>query len=152
MKIIVTGGAGFIGSHVVDKYIALGHNVIVIDDLSTGKLKNINSKAKFYKTDIRSSEIANIFKTEKPDIVNHHAAQISVPDSVKNPVLDAEINAIGLLNILENSDWISCKRDNEEEVPFCEESANPNIGKKSIRSADASKARLQALFSFPIKR
>lgn len=102
MKIIVTGGAGFIGSNLVDEYIKLGHEVAVIDNLSTGSKRNLNAKAKFYEADIRSPEIAKIFKTEKPDIVNHHAAQISVPDSVKDPVFDAEVNAVGLLNILEN--------------------------------------------------
>jgi len=101
MKILVTGGAGFIGSHVVDKYIELGHQVIIIDDLSTGQLTNINPKATFYQMDIRSPEIANIFEKEKPDILNHHAAQISVPISVKDPLLDLDINAKGFLNLLQ---------------------------------------------------
>ena len=102
MKILVTGGAGFIASHIVDKYIELGHDVVVVDNLSTGFKHNVNPKAKFYEIDIRSKELEQIFKEEKPDIVNHHAAQISVPVSVKKPELDAEVNAIGFLNILQN--------------------------------------------------
>jgi len=102
MKILVTGGAGFIASHIVDKYIELGHDVVVVDNLSTGFKHNVNPKAKFYEIDIRSKELEQIFKDEKPEIVNHHAAQISVPVSVKEPELDAEVNVIGFLNILQN--------------------------------------------------
>jgi len=102
MKILVTGGAGFIASHIVDKYIELGHEVVVVDNLSTGFKHNVNPKAKFYEMDIRSKELEQIFNDEKPEIVNHHAAQISVPVSVKEPELDAEVNAIGFLNILQN--------------------------------------------------
>lgn len=103
MKILVTGGAGFIGSHVVDEYINSGHDVIIIDDLSSGTTENINSKAKFYKISVCSDKIDDIFKNEKPDMVNHHAAQISIPCSIRNPINDAEINIIGILNILEKS-------------------------------------------------
>ena len=102
MKILVTGGAGFIASHIVDKYVELGHEVVVVDNLSTGFKHNVNPKAKFYEIDIRSKELEQIFKDEKPEIVNHHAAQISVPVSVKEPELDAEVNAIGFLNVLQN--------------------------------------------------
>jgi len=102
MKILVTGGAGFIASHIVDKYIELGHEVVVVDNLSSGFKHNVNPKAKFYEIDIRSKELEQIFEDEKPEIVNHHAAQISVPVSVKDPKLDAEVNAIGFLNILQN--------------------------------------------------
>ena len=105
MKIIVTGGAGFIGSHVVDGYIEAGHEVVVIDNLSTGKLENLNQAARFYQTDIRDPQLIDIFKLEKPDIVNHHAAQISVPVSVKDPITDGKINALGFLNLL------NCCRD-----------------------------------------
>jgi len=101
MKILVTGGAGFIGSHVVDRYVSLGHTVIVVDNLSTGKRENLNSKAHFYEVDIRSAELENILIKERPDVVNHHAAQISVPFSVKEPMEDCDINAKGFLNILE---------------------------------------------------
>ncbi|MGB8956001.1 MAG: NAD-dependent epimerase/dehydratase family protein [Tumebacillaceae bacterium] len=100
MKIIVTGGAGFIGSQVTDAYIAAGHEVIVVDDLSTGKRENLNPQAKFYQLDISAPELEEVFRTERPDVVNHHAAQKSVPKSVEDPVLDASINVIGLLNVL----------------------------------------------------
>ncbi len=104
MKILVTGGAGFIGSNVVDAYIKEGHDVTVIDDLSSGKWENINKKAKFYLIDIRNKEVLEkIFEKERFDIVNHHAAQISVPMSVLNPQFDAEVNVLGFLNILELS-------------------------------------------------
>jgi UDP-glucose 4-epimerase len=102
MKILVTGGAGFIGSHVVDGYIQAGHDVLVVDNLSSGKLSNINPHARFYEIDIRSPEMAELIGQERPDVVNHHAAQISVPDSVSDPLLDADINIKGILNILES--------------------------------------------------
>ena len=101
MKILVTGGAGFIGSHVVDEYINAGHQVIVVDNLSTGNIKNINPKAKFINIDIQSQKLKQVFANEKPDIVNHHAAQISVPASLQNPINDAQCNVIGLINILQ---------------------------------------------------
>ncbi len=102
MKILVTGGAGFIGSNIVDRYISEGHSVVVIDNLSTGSEKFINKEAKFYKTDIVDKKIKEIFKKEKPDIVNHHAAQIDIRKSVSDPVFDAEVNIVGSLNILQN--------------------------------------------------
>jgi UDP-glucose 4-epimerase len=101
MKIIVTGGAGFIGSNVVDAYIEAGHEVLVMDDLSTGKRENLNPKAKFHEVDIRIKEAADIIKSEAPDVINHHAAQMSVPASVEDPKNDADINILGFLNILE---------------------------------------------------
>ncbi|WP_028595310.1 NAD-dependent epimerase/dehydratase family protein [Paenibacillus assamensis] len=100
MKILVTGGAGFIGSNIVDSYIEAGHDVIVVDDLSSGCIENINSKARFYQVDIQSTEIVKIIEEERPNIINHHAAQKSVPKSVDDPILDANINVIGLLNLL----------------------------------------------------
>lgn len=103
MKIMVTGGAGFIGSHVADLYISLGHEVIVVDNLSTGKLENVNREARFYEVDIRSEEMRRILQEERPEIINHHAAQMSVPDSVKDPIYDADVNIKGLLNLLESS-------------------------------------------------
>lgn len=103
MKILVTGGAGFIGSNVVDAYIDKGHEVVVVDNLFSGNMENVNDKVKFYEIDIRASELEDVFKKERPDIVNHHAAQISVPASVQDPIFDAEVNVIGFLNILQNS-------------------------------------------------
>jgi UDP-glucose 4-epimerase len=100
MKILVTGGAGFIGSHVVDKYIADGHIVDICDNLSSGKIENLNKAARFYNFDIRSAEARNLILNEKYDAVNHHAAQISVVESTRDPLKDAETNISGLLNIL----------------------------------------------------
>ncbi|MEE9614010.1 MAG: NAD-dependent epimerase/dehydratase family protein [Thermodesulfobacteriota bacterium] len=103
MKIVVTGGAGFIGSNVVDAYIDKGHEVVVIDDLSSGKRENVNPKARFHHVDIRSEEILEIMETERPEVVNHHAAQMSVPASVEDPRFDADVNIKGLINVLEAS-------------------------------------------------
>lgn len=100
-KILVTGGAGFIASHIVDAYIKLGHKVVVIDNLSTGNTKNINSKAKFYAVDIRNKQaIKRIFEKEKPQIVNHHAAIAEVIKSLKDPIPTLEVNVIGTINLL----------------------------------------------------
>jgi len=101
MKILVTGGAGFIGSNVVDRYIADRHDVVVVDDLSTGKKANLNPKAGFYRVGIEETDLEAVFEKEKPDIVNHHAAQIDVRRSVTDPVFDADINIVGSLNLLE---------------------------------------------------
>jgi UDP-glucose 4-epimerase len=103
MKILITGGAGFIGSNVADGYIGAGHEVLVVDNLSTGKRSNVNPEVSFYEMDIRSPEIARLVEKEKPDTVNHHAAQISVPNSVADPLEDADVNIKGLLNLLESA-------------------------------------------------
>jgi len=102
LKVLITGGAGFIGSNIVDELINKGYNVIVVDNLSSGKETNINKKAKFYKCDIRSPELNDIFHKEHPDYVNHHAAQIDVRRSVSDPVYDAQINVLGTINVLQN--------------------------------------------------
>src|SRR5680860_109091 len=101
-KILVTGGAGFIGSTLVDKLISEGHELVVIDNLSSGRQDYVNNQAKLYKIDIRSPKIAKIFKQEQFDFVYHLAAQIDVRVSVANPQLDNDINVVGGLNILEN--------------------------------------------------
>ncbi len=103
MKILVTGGAGFIGSNVVDGYIRAGHEVLILDNLYTGKRSNVNPQARFYEFDIRSPEAARVIEQEKPDILNHHAAQMSVPASVVDPGFDADVNIKGFLNLLEAS-------------------------------------------------
>jgi len=110
MKALVTGGCGFIGSHVVDAYINKGYDVVIVDDLSSGKRENKNKKARFYIADICNVGIEDIFYKEKPDIVNHHAAQISVPLSAKDPLLDAEINIKGTIRLLELSRKHGVKR------------------------------------------
>ena len=102
MKIAVTGGAGFIGSHIVDAYIAEGHDVVVLDNFSTGKKENINKQAGVEKVDITdAAKIRKIFEKEKFDIVNHHAAQVNVRVSVENPVEDATVNILGGINVYE---------------------------------------------------
>lgn len=113
MRVLVTGGAGFIGSHIVDALIAEGHHVVVVDDLSSGKLENLNPAARFYHLDICSPELEKVFRDEKIDMVNHHAAQIDVRRSVADPLEDARINIQGLLNVLEN-----CRRYNVQGVVF----------------------------------
>jgi UDP-glucose 4-epimerase len=102
MKILVTGGAGFIASHVVDKYIALEHEVTVADDLSFGKKENVNEKARFYKVDIKDQNaLKEIFLKEKPEVVNHHAAVASVMLSLEEPQKTIKTNVIGTINLLE---------------------------------------------------
>jgi UDP-glucose 4-epimerase len=103
MKILVTGGAGFIGSHVVDAYIRDGHEVVVLDDLSTGFERNINKGAKFFRMDVRGANMSDLFSKEGPDIVNHHAAQMDVRRSVEDPLFDADVNILGSLNLIQNS-------------------------------------------------
>ncbi len=102
MKILVTGGAGFIGSHIVDRLINEKHKVVVVDNLSTGKKENLNPKAKFYKVDICSSQISQIFQKEKPEVIFHIAAQIDVRKSVEDPINDAKTNILGSLNIIKS--------------------------------------------------
>jgi UDP-glucose 4-epimerase len=103
MKILVTGGAGFIASHVVDAYVEQGHQVTVVDDLSTGKRENLNPAANFVEMGITDKALGDLFAQEKFDVVNHHAAQISVPYSVEHPELDLRSNGFGVLNLLEAS-------------------------------------------------
>ena len=103
MNILVTGGAGFIASHIVDKFIEEGHEVVILDDLSTGFEKNINPKAKFVKLNIRDEKVSELFEEEKFDVVNHHAAQMDVRRSVVDPAFDASTNILGTINLLQNS-------------------------------------------------
>lgn len=100
-KILVTGGAGFIGSHVVELFLAKGYEVVVLDDLSTGRISNLNPGARFYQMDIRSPEVRDVFAAERPDYVSHHAAQADVRQSVSHPMLDADVNILGSINLLE---------------------------------------------------
>ncbi|MGB2855132.1 MAG: NAD-dependent epimerase/dehydratase family protein, partial [Dehalococcoidia bacterium] len=110
MKILFTGGAGFIGSNVVDALIDLGHEVVVVDNLSTGFRQNINPNAKFYQLSIRDKELSEVFEREKPELVNHHAAQIDVRKSADDPISDAEDNILGSLNLITNCVQFGVKR------------------------------------------
>lgn len=103
MSALVTGGAGFIGSHVVDRLVDEGYRVTIVDNLSTGKLKNLNHHATFHHMSITSPSLGEVFNREKPDLVFHLAAQSSVSKSVKDPFEDNEINVLGTLRLLEES-------------------------------------------------
>lgn len=101
MRVLVTGGAGFIGSHIVDLLLKENHEVAVIDNLVHGKVENIDKRAKFFEVDITTDKVNEVFSNFKPEVVIHHAAQIKVPKSIEDPIYDANVNVIGLLNILE---------------------------------------------------
>ena len=102
MRILVTGGAGFIGSHVIDAYIAAGHEVAVLDDFSTGSEDNVNTAATVYRVDLRDQpKVASAVSAFRPELVNHHAAQSEVPKSVADPSYDAQVNIIGGINLLQ---------------------------------------------------
>jgi UDP-glucose 4-epimerase len=100
---LVTGGAGFIGSHMVDRLLELDYKVVVMDNLSTGKIKNLNPAAVFHHTDITKPAMTEIMQREQPDLVFHMAAQTSVTDSTKNPIDDTNTNVQGTLRVLEAS-------------------------------------------------
>jgi UDP-glucose 4-epimerase len=104
LKILVTGGAGFIGSHVVDAYIAAGHEVAVLDNMSTGREDNVSSDARVHRVDVRDlDQVQKAIAAFKPEVVNHHAAQSEVPRSVADPGYDAQVNVVGGLNVLRAS-------------------------------------------------
>ena len=103
MKVLVTGGAGFIGSHLVDRLAQEGHDVIIVDNLATGKRRNINRSASFYKLDIQSWRMERVFRNERPSVVMHLAAQMDVRKSVEDPMFDAQVNVLGTLNVLQQA-------------------------------------------------
>lgn len=119
MKVLVTGGAGFIGSHIVDKLITKGFDVVIVDNLSSGKRENINSQATIYQIDITSSTaLEEVFALEKPNYVIHHGAQIDIQKSILNPVYDANINVLGTINILEK-----CREHSVEKLVYASSAA-----------------------------
>jgi UDP-glucose 4-epimerase len=113
MKVLVTGGAGFIASHVSDRFLELGHAVSIVDNLSTGKRRNIPAAAAFHEIDIRNPSLDDVFAQEKPEVVCHHAAQTDVRKSVSDPIYDTEVNLLGTLNILE-----CCRRHGVRKVIY----------------------------------
>jgi len=113
MAVLVTGGAGFIGSHTVDALIRRGYEVVVVDDLSAGKREYVNPEAKFYRISILDTELERVFEENEIESVIHTAAQISVERSLKEPVRDAEINVLGSLNLLE-----LCRKHNVGKIVF----------------------------------
>jgi UDP-glucose 4-epimerase len=113
VNILVTGGAGFIGSHVVDAFVAAGHAVAVVDDLSTGKRARVNQAARLHVMDLRSDRLAQVFESERPQVVAHLAAQASVRRSVSDPVFDAGVNIMGSLNLLD-----CCRRSGVDRIIY----------------------------------
>lgn len=101
MRILITGGTGFIGSHIVDLLIEKGYQVAVVDNLSHGKKENVHKKASFFHENINSSRLQRIFSKFKPQIVNHHAALVNINSSMKNPTLDQKVNVLGTINVLQ---------------------------------------------------
>jgi len=110
MKILVTGGAGFIGSHVVDAYLAAGHEVVVVDDLSTGHRENLDPRARFHQLDVADPRVLECIRDERPAVVNHHAAQMDVRRSVADPQFDARVNIVGTINVLEGARRANVRR------------------------------------------
>lgn len=113
MKILITGGAGFIGSHIADRYLQLGHEVVIIDNLITGQRENIPEAATFYEMDICDTGIDKVFERVQPDVVSHQAAQMDVRKSVDDPIYDATVNVLGGINIFQN-----CIRHHVKKVIF----------------------------------
>jgi UDP-glucose 4-epimerase len=101
MKILVTGGAGFVASHVVDAYVDGGHQVLVVDNLSTGKREHVHPEARLVEMDLNDPGLFDLLEAERPEVVNHHAANASVAVSVREPVFDAKQNVLGTINLLE---------------------------------------------------
>lgn len=118
MKLLVTGGAGFIGSHLVDMLVSAGHLVSVVDDLSTGRLENVNPAVSFYRLGVESAGLEEVVASERPDAVLHQAAQVDVQRSLKEPLADARVNVLGVINLLE-----ACRRCGVEKVVYASSAA-----------------------------
>jgi UDP-glucose 4-epimerase len=132
MKIVVTGGAGFIASHIVDAYIQLNHEVYIIDDLSTGQNRNLNPSAKVYTLDIADPKAGRLIAEIKPHVLNHHAAQMDVRRSVADPTFDARVNIIGFINLLE-----ACKDAGVKRVIFSSSGGAVYGDREPIPAAEA---------------
>lgn len=132
MKVLVAGGAGFIGSHVVDALIQQGYQVVVVDNLSTGRLENINPAATFYQADICNSELEGIFEKERPEFVNHQAAQTVIQKSNEDPVFDARQNILGSLNLI-----LQCLRFGVQKIIYAS-SGGAVYGEPKYRPVDES--------------
>ena len=118
MKVLVTGGAGFIGSHIVDQLLAEGHQVVVVDDLSTGSLDNVNPQASFVRLSVLDGELLELFAREKFDAALHLAAQTIVGSSLEHPDIDARVNVLGTLQVLEG-----CRQHGVERIIFASSAA-----------------------------
>lgn len=134
MKVLVTGGAGFIGSHIVECLLAEGHDVIVADNLSTGRLENLKSQIPIYKVDITSGKMKDILAAEQPQVVIHQAAQVDVQYSLKHPVLDAKANILGTINLLD-----AAVRNNVEKFIYASSCASYGHPLASLVSEDHPK-------------
>ena len=132
MKVLVTGGAGFIGSHVVDALLQQGYQVVVVDNLSTGRLENINPAATFYQADICNSELEGIFEKEKPELVNHQAAQTVIQKSMDDPIFDTKQNILGSLNLI-----LQCLRFGVKKIVYAS-SGGAMYGEPKYRPVDES--------------
>jgi UDP-glucose 4-epimerase len=131
MKIVVTGGAGFIASHIVDAYVINGHEVHIFDDFSTGREANINPRAVVHRVDIAESGAAQLLREIKPDVLNHHAAQMDVRHSVSDPAFDARVNIIGFVNLLQG-----CAETGVKKVIFASSGGAVYGDKEPIPSAE----------------